>query len=152
MSAIAEIQVEFELSAKAREGSDLEQAGAERTARMWSLMSKQFIAGLGAPRESQLAAVFDKYAGGGVASSTSRGMSKGDLASAMRDYALSRHEEISKARACIQHPPPASLLMVRAHAHMPVGLILYANRWSCPSLWSLRRPRRPTPSSRSSPR
>ena len=85
----AVVQVEFELSAQAVEGSEDERVIGQRTARMWTLLSKQMIAGLGTPRESQLGAIFDKYA-----DPKTRCLSKGDLSIAIRDYSAARCDEI----------------------------------------------------------
>jgi len=84
----AAIQVDFELSAKESVPSQMQRA---QIGRMWTLMSKQLIAGQGAPRESQLGAIFDKYA-----DPKSHSLSKGDLSMAMMDYAQARVEEITR--------------------------------------------------------
>ena len=57
---------------------------------MWNLMSKQLIAGMGAPRATQLASIYDRY------TDPKKGcLTKGDLALAMKDYSEARVLEIS---------------------------------------------------------
>uniref|UniRef100_A0A7S4AYE3 EF-hand domain-containing protein n=1 Tax=Chrysotila carterae TaxID=13221 RepID=A0A7S4AYE3_CHRCT len=57
--------------------------------RMWKLLSRQLIGGLGAPREAQLSALWSRY------DADHNGcLSKGELGMMMADYAAARADEL----------------------------------------------------------